>query len=367
MNEPTANVDPAKITSPPSERVAAAASSAADPKYDKSQEPLLVVKDLQTYFRVGNQLAKAVDGVSFEVYPDEVLGIVGESGSGKSVTSLSIMRLIPNPPGVIAGGTITLRGQGDLLKRTYKQMREIRGREIGMIFQEPMTALNPVFTIGMQVMETVQTHFKVNKAEAKRQAIEMLNRVGIPDAAKRLNDYPHQFSGGMRQRVMIAIALICNPVLLIADEPTTALDVTTQAQILDLMLTLKAQRQGGSIILITHDLAVVAETCQRVIVMYGGKIQEQATVDQIFYSPKHPYTKGLLASLPALDDARQSRLKAIRGNVPSIMKLPVGCKFCTRCDEVFDRCHVEEPVLHNVEGQLVRCHLYDPAGSGKTS
>ena len=363
MNESTAP------TPAPAEQASSAVGPAARgaPAEASGREPLLVVKDLQTFFRVGDKLAKAVDGVSFEVYPDEVLGIVGESGSGKSVTSLSIMRLIPNPPGVIAGGSITLRGKGDLLRRTYQEMREIRGGEIGMIFQEPMTALNPVFTVGMQVMETVRTHFRVSRAEARERAIEMLAKVGIPDAAKRLSDYPHQFSGGMRQRVMIAMALICNPMLLIADEPTTALDVTTQAQILDLMLDLKSQRDGGSIILITHDLAVVAETCQRVIVMYGGKIQEQATVDQIFYSPKHPYTKGLLGSLPALDDARQSRLRAIRGNVPSIMNLPSGCKFCTRCDEAFERCQVEEPALHQVEGQAVRCHLYDPAGSGKPS
>jgi len=332
------------------------------------REPLLKVRELRTYFRVGQQqVAKAVDGVSFDVFPDEVLGIVGESGSGKSVTSLSIMRLIPDPPGFIAGGEIVLRGHGNLLERDYKQMREIRGREISMIFQEPMTALNPVFTVGMQVMETVRKHYQLSKAEARERAIEMLTRVGIPDPAQRLSEYPHQFSGGMRQRVMIAIALICNPMLLIADEPTTALDVTTQAQILDLMLELKARREGGSIILITHDLAVVAETCQRVIVMYGGKVQEQATADQIFYSPKHPYTKGLLASLPAFDEERKSRLKAIQGNVPSILNMPSGCKFCTRCDEVFDRCHVEEPPLHEVEGQLVRCHLYDPSGSGKTT
>ena len=346
---------------------AQAAASKVQPAEGKGQaQPLLEVRDLQTYFRVGDQkLAKAVDGVSFEVYPNEVLGIVGESGSGKSVTSLSVMRLIPNPPGLIAGGEIHLKGHGDLLKLSYPEMRKIRGREIGMIFQEPMTALNPVFTVGMQVMETVRNHYKVSKQEAKKRAIAMLTRVGIPDAEKRLSDYPHQFSGGMRQRVMIAIALICNPVLLIADEPTTALDVTTQAQILDLMMELKDQREGGSIILITHDLAVVAETCQRVIVMYGGKVQEQATVDQIFYSPKHPYTKGLLASLPAFDAERQSRLKAIAGNVPNIMNLPTGCKFCTRCEEVFDRCHTEEPPLHEVEGQQVRCHLYDPNGSGK--
>ena len=328
-----------------------------------SGEPLLRVRDLQTYFRVEGGTAKAVDGVSFDVYPDEILGIVGESGSGKSVTSLSVMRLIPDPPGFIAGGQIEFLGR-DLLKLDYDQMREIRGNEIGMIFQEPMTALNPVFSVGMQVMETVRTHTDLTKTDAQDAAVEMLAKVGIPDARKRLGDYPHQFSGGMRQRVMIAMALICHPRLLIADEPTTALDVTTQAQILDLMRQLKSQRDGGSIMLITHDLAVVAETCDRVLVMYGGKVQEVGTAEQIFYNPRHPYTKGLLASLPAHRGERRSRLNAIPGNVPSIMEMPEGCKFCTRCDDVYEPCERTEPPLTDLgEGHLVRCHLYSDAAA----
>jgi oligopeptide/dipeptide ABC transporter ATP-binding protein len=322
-------------------------------------EPLLRVRNLQTWFRVEDGIAKAVDGVSLDVYPNEVLGIVGESGSGKSVASLSIMRLIPDPPGMIAGGEIWFDGK-DLLKLSYPAMRKIRGNEIGMIFQEPMTALNPVFTIGMQVMETVRTHLDVSKPEAFDLSVEMLERVGIPDAARRMKDYPHQFSGGMRQRVMIAIALICNPRLLIADEPTTALDVTTQSQILELMMELKEQRESGSIILITHDLAVVAETCQRVVVMYGGKIQEVGTVEQIFDDPQHPYTQGLLASLPARQAKRHARLRAIPGNVPSIMEMPEGCKFCTRCEKVLDRCEREEPSFLDLgEGRGVRCHLLE--------
>ncbi len=322
--------------------------------------PLLSVRDLKTYFKVEGGVAKAVDGVSFDVYSGEVLGIVGESGSGKSVTALSILRLIPDPPGFNAGGEIIYGGK-NLLDLTYPEMWSIRGNEIAMIFQEPMTALNPVFTVGFQVIETLRTHNpEMTKHDAFDRAVEMLQQVKIPDAAKRMKDYPHQFSGGMRQRAMIAIALCCNPKLLIADEPTTALDVTTQAQIMDLMLELKAHREGGSIILITHDLAVVAETCERVVVMYGGKIQEVGTVEQIFYQPKHPYTKGLLASLPATQGKRAERLHTIPGNVPSIMHMPAGCKFCTRCDEVFDRCRDEEPRLHDVgDGQFVRCHLVE--------
>ena len=319
--------------------------------------PRLAVRDLKTYFRVEGGVAKAVDGVSWEIYPDEVLGIVGESGSGKSVTALSIMRLVPDPPGFIAGGEILFGGR-DLLKLRYRELRQIRGRDIGMIFQEPMTALNPVFTIGMQVMEPLLAHENVSKREAFDRAVEMLTHVGIPDAAKRMHDYPHQFSGGMLQRVMIAMALICHPSLLIADEPTTALDVTTQAQILDLMLELKAGHETGSIILITHDLGVVAETCQRVVVMYGGKVQEAGTVEQIFSDPRHPYTRGLLASLPARDGQKRRRLHTIPGNVPAITELPVGCKFCTRCEEVLDRCAAEEPTRYDLgEGHLVRCHL----------
>ncbi len=335
-------------------------SSKPSPTSDKSDhaKPSLSVRDLVVQFGSDGKMLTAVDEVSFDVYPGEVLGIVGESGSGKSVTCLATMRLIPEPPGKIANGQILL-GDQDLLELSFPEMRGVRGNEIAMIFQEPMTALNPVFTVGMQVMETVLTHEDVTRAEAFDRAVDMLTRVGIPDAAKRMKDYPHQFSGGMRQRVMIAMALVCHPRILIADEPTTALDVTTQAQILELMLELKAQRDDASIILITHDLAVVAETCHRALVMYGGRIQEVAEIHKLFDDPKHPYTRGLLASLPA-KVKKSERLYAIPGNVPSLADLPEGCRFCTRCEEVFDRCREEEPELHDIDGQLVRCHLYDP-------
>ncbi|HIG10132.1 MAG TPA: ABC transporter ATP-binding protein [Planctomycetes bacterium] len=322
----------------------------------KAKQPLIQVKNLQTLFLVEGQEAHAVDGVSFDIYEDEMLGIVGESGSGKSVTSLSIMRLIPDPPGKIAGGEILFGGR-DLLKLSYDEMRQIRGRDIAMIFQEPMTSLNPVFTIGMQVAEALRFHDNISKAEALDRAVEVLDQVGIPDARKRLKDYPHQFSGGMRQRVMIAMALICTPALLIADEPTTALDVTIQAQILDLMKELQSQRSGASILLITHDLAVVAETCDRVIVMYGGQIQEIAGIHDIFDNPQHPYTKGLLNSIPHMQD-KGHKLEAIPGNVPSIFEFPGGCRFNTRCAQVEKRCHQEIPALHEVApGHCVRCHL----------
>ncbi|QDU62942.1 Oligopeptide transport ATP-binding protein OppD [Planctomycetes bacterium Pan216] len=328
-------------------------------------EPVLSVRDLHTHFRVEGGIAKAVEGVSFDLFPGEVLGIVGESGSGKSVASLSIMRLVPDPPGLIAKGEILLRGR-DLLKIPYEKMRKVRGGEIGMIFQEPMTALNPVFTIGMQLTEAVRVHEKVSRAEARDRAIEAMRQVGIPDPAERLKDYPHQFSGGMRQRVMIAMALICNPSILIADEPTTALDVTIQAQILELMLAMKEKKAGSSIILITHDLAVVAETCDRVVVMYGGKIQEVGTVHQIFEEPKHPYTRGLLASLPTASTERKSRLSTIPGNVPSIMNPAPGCRFSNRCPEAIDRCSVEEPVLHQLPGErFSRCHLVEEEALGQ--
>lgn len=323
-----------------------------------SAEPLLQVKDLKTYFNVEGGVARAVDGVSFNVYPGEVLGVVGESGSGKSVTALSILRLVPDPPGFNAGGEIIYEDR-NLLGLSYPEMWSTRGNEIAMIFQEPMTALNPVFTVGFQIIETLRAHNSgISKREAFDRAVSMLERVKIPDAARRMKDYPHQFSGGMRQRAMIAIALCCSPRLLIADEPTTALDVTTQAQIMDLMLELKDSRQGGAILLITHDLAVVAETCDRVVVMYGGKVQEIGTVEQIFDNPSHPYTRGLLASLPSTQAKAAERLHTIPGNVPSIMDMPVGCKFCTRCEEVIDRCHLEEPNLHQIaDGHRVRCHL----------
>lgn len=321
--------------------------------------PLLSIRGLRTYFKTEGGIAKAVDGVDLDVFPGEVLGIVGESGSGKSVTALSVLRLIPSPPGEIVAGSIQFKGQ-DLLKLSWEDIRKVRGKEISMIFQEPMTSLNPVFTIGMQVMEVLLQHEKLSKEDAHNRAVEMLGLVGIPDPASRMNDYPHQFSGGMRQRVMIAIALACNPSLLIADEPTTALDVTIQAQILELMLKIKSQRQDAAIILITHNLAVVAETCHRVAVMYGGKIQELGSVREIFKNPKHPYTRGLIGSLPKLDSERAHRLPTIPGNVPNILDLPTGCKFVTRCVERMDRCHREEPRLREVApGHMVRCHLMD--------
>ena len=326
-----------------------------------SQEPLLQVRDLVTQFTTDRGIARAVNGVSFDLHRDEVLGIVGESGSGKSVTALSIMRLIPSPPGEIVNGSIKLNGE-EILKLPIEKMRELRGNEMGMIFQEPMTSLNPVFTIGYQLKEGIMLHQKVDETTALAKAAEMLDLVGIPSPTKRLDDYPHQFSGGMRQRVMIAMALSNNPQLLIADEPTTALDVTIQAQILELMLELKRKRAGSSIILITHDLAVVAETCDRVIVMYGGMIQEVGSVRQIFGNPLHPYTQGLLESIPhPVQGGRIHRLKAIRGNVPNIMEMPAACKFNTRCDYAMPGlCFEIEPGLAEIEpGHFVRCHLYE--------
>ncbi|MDF1837452.1 MAG: ABC transporter ATP-binding protein [Planctomycetota bacterium] len=321
-------------------------------------KPLVQVKDLHTMFFVEKKEAHAVTDVSFDIMPGESLGIVGESGSGKSVTALSIMRLIPDPPGKIAGGEILFNGK-DLLKLSHKEMRKVRGKDIAMIFQEPMTSLNPVFTIGRQVSEALIHHEKMSKADALERAVEVLEQVGIPSPRKRLKHYPHQFSGGMRQRVMIAMALICHPALLIADEPTTALDVTIQAQILDLMKDLQGKREGASILLITHDMAVIAETCDRVIVMYGGMIQEIASVTDLFDNPSHPYTQGLLGSIPHADD-KGKPLDAIQGMVPSIFEFPTGCRFNTRCTKVSDRCLTELPKLQEIApGHSVRCHLMD--------
>ena len=332
----------------------------AQPSSPASPDALLQVRELRTYFHTEAGIARAVDGVSFDIFPGEVIGLVGESGSGKSVTALSVLRLIPDPPGKIVGGSILFHGR-DLLKLSWDEVRDIRGKEISMIFQEPMTSLNPVFTIGMQLEEAVLGHEKVSKEEARRRSIEMLELVGIPDPASRLNDHPHQFSGGMRQRVMIAMALACNPSLLIADEPTTALDVTIQAQILELMLRIKDQRKDAAILLITHNLAVVAETCHRVMVMYGGKIQEIAPVRELFRNPQHPYTRGLLASLPAIEGDKLRRLPAIPGNVPSILDLPVGCKFETRCPDRFEKCVLVEPeLIEHAPVHWVRCHLVNP-------
>ncbi len=329
----------------------------------EEKKELLKVRDLRTYFKTEAGVAKAVDGVSFNIYEDEVLGIVGESGSGKSVTSLSIMQLIPNPPGEIVDGQIIFEGK-DLLesyrKKDYNAIRKIRGNKISMIFQEPMTSLNPVFTIGDQVAESLILHQGLSKHEARREAEKMLNLVGIPSPAERLDEYPHQFSGGMRQRVMIAMALACNPSLLIADEPTTALDVTIQAQILELMLDVKAKTSKAAILLITHDMAVIAETCQRVVVMYCGKIQEIADVKTLFNNPTHPYTQGLLASLPK-PGQKVRRLSTIEGMVPSLFALPKGCSFCTRCTKKIEKCDFEAPRMVEVEpGHFVRCHLVKP-------
>ena len=324
----------------------------------KGRGKLLEVRDLKTEFHTEAGVATAVNGVSFNVYEGEVLGIVGESGSGKSVTSLSIMRLIPDPPGKISEGEIVFKGQ-DLLELSWPEVRKVRGREIAMIFQEPMTSLNPVYTVGFQIMEVLEHHEGLSKKEAFDRAVKLLEEVGIPDPAKRMHDYPHQFSGGMRQRAMIAIALACNPSLLIADEPTTALDVTIQAQILELMMRVKDHREEAAVILITHDLAVVAETCERVIVMYGGMVQEVAPVSDLFKNPKHPYTKGLLASLPR-PDLEQDKLSTIPGMVPNIHNFPAGCRFATRCDVVEDRCWDNLPELMTIgDGRLARCHLLE--------
>ena len=309
---------------------------------------LVEIDDLKTYFYTEAGTAKAVDGVSFDIFQGEVLGIVGESGSGKSVTSLSINRLIPNPPGEIVDGKVLFKGT-NLLDLSYEKMKDYRGKEIAMIFQEPMTSLNPVFKINMQMNEVLIEHEGLSWDEANQRSIEMLHSVGMTNPDKRMNDYPHQFSGGMRQRAMIAMALLCNPALLIADEPTTALDVTIQAQILDLMMSLKEKRDDAAILLITHDLAVIAETCDRVIVMYGGKIQEIANINNLFENPIHPYTKALMESIPKLE-IKEKRLKALKGMVPSIIEMGEGCKLCSRFEPEDCACKgtKEEPDLIEV-------------------
>jgi len=330
----------------------------------EKKKKLLEVKDLKTHFFIEKEVAKAVNGVSFDVFEGETLGIVGESGSGKSVTAFSILRLIPDPPGKIVCGEINFRGR-DLLKLSWEDVRKVRGNEISMIFQEPMTSLNPVFTIGAQIMEPILLHQKISQEEAKAKAVEMMELVGIPSSLERFDDFPYQFSGGMRQRVMIAMALACNPNLLIADEPTTALDVTIQAQILDLMADIRKKKPESAMMLITHDLAVVAEICSRVIVMYCGRIQEVADTVTLFKEPLHPYTRGLMASIPSLD-TKKDRLYTIPGNVPSIMKLPQGCAFCTRCSKKMDICEKVLPDLVEIKpGHQVRCHLYSKSSEVK--
>jgi oligopeptide/dipeptide ABC transporter ATP-binding protein len=317
---------------------------------------LLEVENLRTYFETDQGVARAVDGVSFNVASGEVVGIVGESGSGKSVTSLSIMRLVATPPGrILEGSSIRFRDR-ELLALSEKQLQQVRGDDIAMIFQEPMTSLNPVFRVGDQIVEALRLHRKMSRKQARARAAELLNLVGIPTPEERLDSYPHQLSGGQRQRIMIAMALACEPELLIADEPTTALDVTIQAQILELLARLR-ERLGMAMILITHDLGVVAEVCDRVLVMYAGQIVEHGSVERIFRHPHHPYTRGLLASIPRLGH-RTDRLASIPGTVPSPRAWPVGCRFHTRCPYGWELCVREHPPLLDAgAGHLSRCWL----------
>lgn len=323
------------------------------------EENLLQVNNLYTWFYTLEGIVKAVDGVSFDLKRGDILGLVGESGCGKSMTVLSILKLFPSPPGKIVNGEVLFNGQ-DLIQLCERNMRDVRGKLISMIFQEPMTSLNPVLTIGYQIAEAIKTHQNVTKREALANSIHMLSLVGIPSPDKRIREYPHQLSGGMRQRAMIAMALACRPELLIADEPTTALDVTIQAQILDLILKLK-EEIGTAIILITHNMSVVAEMCQRVAVMYAGRIVEMADVFDLFENPLHPYTQGLLFSMPRVDEERNKYsqpLKEISGTVPSLIDLPKGCKFANRCDYAKKECFEKEPLLNiKSSNHLVRCWL----------
>ena len=320
-------------------------------------EPLLTIKDLRTYFVTTEGSARAVDGVSFDLLPGETLGIVGESGSGKTVTSLSVLRLIPEPPGhVMPGSLIEFEGR-NLLTLSPAELRAVRGNQIAMVFQEPMNSLNPVFTIGDQIAEVARVHLGLSRADAWIRAVDMLNQVGVPDADLRASQYPHQLSGGTCQRVMIAMALMCHPRILIADEPTTALDVTVQAQILEL-LERKQAEMGMAVMLITHDLGIVAGAADRVVVMYAGQVVETAATRDLFAYPLHPYTAGLLASVPRLDGAR-GRLTAIPGAVPPATLWPGGCRFHPRCPYAWDRCRTEEPPLLEgpTAGQMARCWL----------
>jgi oligopeptide/dipeptide ABC transporter ATP-binding protein len=325
-------------------------------------QPVLQVNHLKTQFRTKQNTAVVVDDVSFVVHEGETLGIVGESGCGKSVTSLSILRLLPHAIGSIAGGEILYKGE-DLTKKSNKEMCKIRGEEIAMIFQDSMTSLNPVLTIGTQLEETISVHNKLSKEAIKKKAIDILTKVGISSPAQRFKEYPHQLSGGMRQRVMIAMALSCNPSLLIADEPTTALDVTIQAQIIDLMVELK-HKINTAIILITHDMGVVAEMADYIMVMYAGKVMEYGSARQIFKNPLHPYTQGLLASIPRLDKDT-GRLFTIEGTVPSPAMMPKGCRFCARCTQAMAECFDNPPPIYRIGEQQVQCWKYRNQAEGK--
>jgi peptide/nickel transport system ATP-binding protein len=321
-------------------------------------QALLDIRGLKTWFKTDDGMVRAVDGVSLAIWPGETLAVVGESGCGKTVTARSVLKLIDMPPGRFEAGEIVWRGR-DLLPLSSHQMDAIRAREIGMVFQEPMTSLNPIYPVGEQIAEAVRAHTKASRRAALETAVEMLRLVQIPNAARRVGDYPHQFSGGMRQRVMIAMALACRPKLLIADEPTTALDVTIQAQILELMAEMKG-RLGMSIMLITHDMGVVAENAQRVVVMYAGKVVEEAEVGELFAHPRHPYTQGLIRSIPRVDKGagRKQRLEQIPGTVPSLLTPPPGCRFAARCRFVTDACRAAEPELREVApGHKMACIL----------
>jgi oligopeptide transport system ATP-binding protein len=320
--------------------------------------PVLEVRNLKTQFKTQDGVVKAVDDVSFYVMPGETLGVVGESGCGKSMTGLSIMRLIPSPPGKIVAGEIYFNGD-DILRMSDEQVRAIRGNDIAMIFQDPMTSLNPVLTINRQISEALQLHMGMNKGQARDRTIELLKMVGIPNAEERVDQYPHQFSGGMRQRVMIAMALSCNPKLLIADEPTTALDVTIQAQILDLMRTLQMERDTG-VILVTHSMGVVAGMADRIQVMYAGHIVETASTEEIFANPRHPYTVGLLKSIPRLDAQRKEKLEPIRGLPPDLIDLPDMCPFVPRCNYAREKCEQKNPPLLEVNpGHWSACWFWE--------
>jgi oligopeptide/dipeptide ABC transporter ATP-binding protein len=319
-------------------------------------EVLLDVRGLRTHFHTSAGVIRAVDGVSWDVRKGETVALVGESGCGKSVSALSVMRLVSAPAGRIVAGEILFKGR-NLLALSEEEMRRVRGREIGMIFQEPMTSLNPVLTIGRQLTETVETHLAMTSAQSQARAVELLSLVGIPEGVRRLRQFPHQFSGGMRQRIMIAMALACDPALVLADEPTTALDVTIQAQILELMKSL-SRRLGAAIMMITHNLGVVARYADRVNVMYAGKIVERGTAREIYANPRHPYTLGLLRSVPRLDEPRRAKLQPIPGQPPDLSRLPAGCSFAPRCAYAIDRCRVEEPGLDPVAAEhLSACWL----------
>ncbi|MBL8561365.1 MAG: ABC transporter ATP-binding protein [Gemmobacter sp.] len=328
-------------------------------------KPVLEVRGLKTVFRTRGGHVHAVNDVSFTLRPGELLGVVGESGSGKSVTMMSLIGLLPSPPADVCGGEVLLGGV-DLLKASPEELRRVRGARIGFVFQDPMTSLNPVFTVGNQIMEPLMHHMGLSKAQAVERAVELLELVGIPDARKRLKAYPHQFSGGMRQRVMIAIALACDPEVLIADEPTTALDVTIQAQILELVKELR-QKLGMAIIWITHDLGVIAGIADRIMVMYGGQVAEQGPVREVFAQPQHPYTRALLRTIPKLHGPRSAKLEAIEGQPPILTAPPAACPFAPRCAHAFDRCRAENPARRSIdartlgEGHDVACHWHAPA------